>query len=132
VGRAQTSIPRLAGLKVRVDQLLYMPALEAPLERPHPFAYFITIENLSDRPVTLLGRKWIVRQETGGTLVVEGSGVVGRTPRLLVGESFSYNSYHTVGSHAEVSGSFLFGDEEGNVFVARVPDYHLEIPLWGE
>ncbi|MCB1078255.1 MAG: ApaG domain [Verrucomicrobiae bacterium] len=131
VGRTQTRIPKLEGLKVRVDELLYMPALETPPERPHPFAYFISIENQSDREVTLVGRKWIVRQESGGTLVVEGSGVVGKTPRLAIGDTFSYNSYHAVGAHAEVSGGYLFQDDHGNVFAARVPDYHLEIPLWG-
>lgn len=129
--QAKVGIPRLAGLKVRVDQLLYMPALEAPADRPHPFAYFITIENRSDRSVILLGRKWIVRQEAGGTLVMEGDGVVGRSPRLAVGETFSYNSYHAVGSNAEVSGAFLFGDDAGGLFIARIPDYHLEVPLWG-
>ncbi|MBL9152685.1 MAG: ApaG domain [Verrucomicrobiales bacterium] len=131
MGSSKVIIPCLAGLRVQVDQLLYMPALQAPPDRPHPFAYFITIENRSDRPVTLLGRKWVVRQEAGGTLVVEGSGVVGRTPTIEVGETFSYNSYHTVGANAEVSGAFLFSDENGCLFTARIPDYHLEVPLWG-
>ena len=107
-----------------------MASLDAPADRPHPFAYDLTIRNDSDRAVTLLGRKWIVRQESGGTLVVEGSGVVGQTPRLEVGERFSYNSYHTVGSHAEVSGAFLFEDDLGRLFCTRVPDYHLEVPMW--
>jgi ApaG protein len=127
----EKKIGPLAGLKVRVDQLIYMAALEAPSDRPHPFAYYLTIENHSDRDVTLLGRKWVVRQEYGGILVVEGSGVVGKTPRIEIGENFSYNSYHAVASHAEVSGAFLFEDDHGTLFIARVPDYHLEVPLWG-
>jgi ApaG protein len=131
VGRAKINFPGLAGLKVRVDQLLYMPALDAPPDRPHPFAYFLSIHNGSDRAVTLLARKWVVRQECGGIHVVEGTGVVGKTPRLEAGESFSYNSYHTVVSHAEVSGAFLFEDDSGRRYVARVPDYHLEVPQWG-
>lgn len=124
------SIAKLAGLRVCVDELLYMPALETPPDRRHPFAYYITIENGSDRPVTLRARKWIVAQEQGGTLVVEGLGVIGKTPRLLPGESFSYNSYHAVCANAEVSGSFLLQDDEGNTFAVRVPDYHLEVPFW--
>ena len=113
-----------------VDELLYMPGLQAPPERRHPFAYYITIENHSDRTVTLLGRKWIVRQEEGGTLVVEGVGVVGKTPRLCPGETFSYNSYHAVCANAEVSGGFFLRDDSGRSFAARVPDYHLEVPFW--
>lgn len=117
-------------MRVSVDELLYMPGLQAPPERRHPFAYFLTIENASDRPVTLLARKWIVRQESGGVLVVEGLGIVGKTPRLLPGESFSYNSYHAVCANAEVSGGFLLEDDAGQVYAARVPDYHLEVPFW--
>ncbi len=124
------SISSLTGVRVSVDELLYMPGLQAPPERRHPFAYFLTIENASDRPVTLLARKWIVRQETGGILVVEGLGIVGKTPRLLPGETFSYNSYHAVCANAEVSGGFLLEDDAGRVYAARVPDYHLEVPFW--
>ena len=124
------SISCLAGIHVSVDELLYMPALETPPDRRHPFAYFITIENSTDRPLTLIGRKWVVRQEEGGTLVVEGIGVVGKTPYLLPGETFSYNSYHAVFANSEVSGGFLLQDDHGRTFAARVPDYHLEVPFW--
>jgi len=130
VARAH-AIAKLEGLTVKVDELLYMPGLKAPSDRRHPFAYYITIENQSDRPVTLKARKWVVRQESGGTRVIEGTGVVGRSPRLLPGESFSYNSYHAVCANAEVSGAFLMEDDDGNAFAVRVPDYHLEVPCWG-
>ena len=86
------SIAELTELKVTVDDVLYMPSLEAPSDRPHPFVYFISIENLSDRVVTLKARKWVVEESDGDTIVVEGQGIVGKTPRLEPGNSFSYNS----------------------------------------
>ena len=46
----------------------------------HAFIYFITIHNLSDRKVTLLGRKWILTNADGSTTVVEGDKIVGETP----------------------------------------------------
>ena len=38
----------LEPLRVSVDDVLYMPSLDAPTERPHPFVYFITITNDSE------------------------------------------------------------------------------------
>ena len=38
----------LTNLRVIIDKIVYMPALEAPPDRPYPFVYFITIDNQSD------------------------------------------------------------------------------------
>ena len=35
----------LDGLSVVIDDVIYMPNLEAPEDRPHPFVYFINIRN---------------------------------------------------------------------------------------
>jgi ApaG protein len=85
---------QLEGLSVRVDDVIYMPTLDAPDDKPHPFVYFITILNKSTERVRILGRKWVIREEGGEVTVVEGDGVVGQTPVLEPGEDFSYNSYH--------------------------------------
>ena len=66
---------KLDGLSVRVDDVIYMPSLDAPDERPHPFVYFISIKNESGEKVTIRGRKWIVREDDGEVTVVEGDGV---------------------------------------------------------
>ena len=44
------------GLRVKVDDVVYMPNLEAPANKPHPFVYFISIFNDSAVPVTLQTR----------------------------------------------------------------------------
>ena len=103
----------LKGLLVQIDRVVYMPHLEAPTERPHPFAYFITIENQSEETVTIKGRKWVVTDALGQRLVVEGDGVVGKFPRLEPGEKFSYNSYHAIGSDSIAEGAFIAASEEG-------------------
>ena len=79
-----------------VEKVVYVPHLDAPPERPYPFVYFIEIFNGSDEVVSIRGRKWILEDEDGGKIVVEGQGVVGETPELKPGERFSYNSYHVV------------------------------------
>ena len=43
----------LNNLRVIIDKIVYMPALEAPPDRPYPFVYFITIDNQSVETVTI-------------------------------------------------------------------------------
>jgi ApaG protein len=117
------------GLRVRVDDVVYMPSLDAPAEKPHPFIYFISIHNDSPVPVTIRGRKWIVRENDGEVTVVEGDGVVGQTPLIGPGGHFSYNSYHVVAGDARVEGAF-FGEAAGEWVYVRIPEFQLHVPEW--
>jgi len=94
----------------------------------HAFIYFITISNLSDRNVTLLGRKWILVNEDGTQTVVEGDKIVGECPVLEPGGSFSYNSYHVTHLSAEAKGAFHGIDQFGNKIHVRMVPFRLEVP----
>ena len=117
------------GLRVEVEEVIFMPNLEAPDDRPFPFVYFISIVNESKRTVTIWGRKWIVRDRNGETIVVEGRGVVGETPVLAPGERFSYNSYHVVKADSEASGSFFGTLDTGAKIRVSIPAFHLVLPV---
>jgi ApaG protein len=123
-------IEELNGLDVNVDDVIYMPSLEAPSERPHPFVYFVTIRNESDEPVTIRGRKWVLTQDNGEKVIVEGDGVVGQFPRLEVGGSFNYNSYHVIGADSVVEGAFFGETEDGRPIFAKIPGFDLKVPEW--
>jgi len=123
-------IKEFVNLRVRVDDVIYMPSLDAPPDRPHPFVYFISIYNESDVPVTIRARKWVVVEDGGETTVVEGDGVVGQQPEIAPGEHFSYNSYHVVGRGAAVSGAFFGETSEGEWVYTKIPGFRLEIPEW--
>ena len=114
------------GLRVKVDDVVYMPNLEAPANKPHPFVYFISIFNDSAMPVTLRGRKWVVRELDGEVTVVEGEGIVGQTPRIEPGGHFSYNSYHVVSGPAVVEGAFFGETAAGDWIFTRIPEFRLE------
>lgn len=124
------TLRELQGLSVKVDDVIYMPSLEAPEEKPHPFVYFISIRNQSGERVTIRGRKWIVREDDGEVTVVEGDGVVGQTPVIAPGEDFSYNSYHVVARNAVVEGAFFGETATGEWVFARIPSFRLEVPGW--
>ncbi len=128
--RMSVTLRELQGLSVKVDDVIYMPSLEAPEEKPHPFVYFISIRNQSDERVTIRGRKWIVREDDGEVTVVEGEGVVGQTPVIEPGGDFSYNSYHVVARNAVVEGAFFGETATGEWVFARIPSFRLEVPGW--
>ena len=128
-----TDLPSLAdateaGVFATVDSVAYVPAMDAPPERPHPFAYAVTIRNHSARPVRLVGRKWVVREAGGRVTVVEGDGVVGQMPRIEPGSSFSYQSYHVVAADAVAEGAYLAASDEGAPLLVRIPEFRLVIP----
>lgn len=127
-----TSFRELPGLRVEVEKVIFVPQLNAPPEKPFPFAYFIHIINGSTKPVTILARKWILKDGTGEVVVVEGAGVVGETPKLLSGEKFSYNSYHVVASNSEVSGAFFGVDSAGLGIRVKIPAFTLRCPSVGK
>ena len=120
----------LPGLTVKVDNVAYDPTRPAPPDRPHPFVYHISIHNASEDTVNIFGRKWIVRDSDGQTMVVEGDGVVGQFPKLSPGESFSYNSYHVIKAESTASGSFFGTTTEGKAVCMRIPAFNMQPPMY--
>lgn len=121
----------LKGFRVEVDKVIYVPHLDSPPEKPHPFVYFITIINGSTKTVTVAGRKWVVTEENGEITVVEGGGVVGERPRLKPGQRFSYNSYHVLAENGSAEGSFFGVTGEGTLVRAKIPYFRMQIPRGG-
>jgi len=115
----------LGGLRVELDELVGLRPEEDG--EPWRFLYKLTIHNASDETVTIKGRKWIVRDTRGETLVVEGDGVVGQHPCLEPGEQFSYNSSHAIHASATASGSLLGITGGGRVVVTRLPTFAMEV-----
>jgi ApaG protein len=123
-------VKELPGLEVRVEDVIYMPSLDAPDERPHPFVYFIAIENNSEERVTIRARKWVISQDNGEKIVVEGDGVVSQHPEIEPGDSFRYNSYHVLSANGSARGAFFGETAGGDLVYTRIPDFEMELPQW--
>lgn len=122
------SIP-LPGLSARLDKLVYHNGGKClPEGKPHAFVYFITFRNNSEHTVTLLARKWVIVQEDGSRVVVEGDKIVGETPRLTPGEEFSYSSYHISAISAVAHGSFHGIDDLGRHVYTVLPAFPMLVP----
>jgi ApaG protein len=113
-----------------VDNVVYDPSRPAPPDRPHPFIYYLSIHNGSETAVSIFGRKWIVRDSEGGTMVVEGDGVVGQFPRIEPGETFSYNSYHVIKNESRAGGSFFGRTDEGKPVCVQIPSFDMQPPMF--
>jgi ApaG protein len=117
----------LPGLRVTVDRVVHQREAQTPPDRPHCFIYFITIHNDSDVTVTIKGRKWVVKNERGEITAVEGDGVVGQSPTIEPGESFSYNSFHLNDTRTAVAeGSYIGMDERGRKVLTRIPRFEMD------
>jgi ApaG protein len=75
-----------------------------------------------------LGRKWILSNSDGTTTVVEGEKIVGETPIIDPGDTFSYNSYHVTHLSATAAGSFHGVDESGNKIHVKMTPFQLDVP----
>lgn len=120
----------LAGLRVTLDRLLYrrLPPEQGP--NPHAFIYYISIFNGSDVAVTIKGRKWVVTGDDGNVRVLEGDGVVGKTPTIPPGGKFTYNSQHLINTPAAVAeGAYLGVDSMGRRVITRIPKFAMTVPL---
>ena len=120
---------QLDGLHATLDKLVHHKEKSTVKgANLHAFIYFISINNLSDRKVTLLGRKWILSNSDGTTTVVEGEKIVGENPTIDPGDTFSYNSYHVTHLSAIASGSFHGVDESGHKIHVKMPSFQLDVP----
>ncbi len=129
-GGVNVEFELLEGLNVTVDGVQYDVSRPAPPDRPHPFVYHISIHNGSEETIRIFGRKWIVRDTDGDTMVVEGDGVVGQFPNLSPGQTFSYDSYHVIKSESTATGSFFGTTEEGSPVCVRIPPFEMQPPLF--
>ena len=128
MGYVQSTGKELPGLRVTVDKVVHHRDANFPPETPHAFVYFLTISNLSQETVKLLGRKWILRGSDGQTEIVEGDGIVGETPTLPPCEKFSYNSYHLAGGPVSAEGSFHGTTLGGERVFTRIPAFEMTPP----
>lgn len=117
------------GLGVTVDRVVYNPKAQTPADRPHCFIYFITIHNGTEQPVTIKARKWVVTNDRGEVMALEGQGVIGQTPTIQPGDSFSYNSYHLLNTNTGIAeGSYLGLDALGRRVLTRIPKFKMQVP----
>ncbi|MCK0537391.1 Co2+/Mg2+ efflux protein ApaG [Alcanivorax quisquiliarum] len=93
------------------------------------FAYHITLRNDGDQPARLMTRHWVITDGEERTHEVHGEGVIGETPLLAPGQSFSYTSGAVLEtSIGSMHGSYQMLADDGTCFDAPVPAFTLAPP----
>ncbi len=95
----------------------FVPERSDPGGETFVFTYHITIRNQGTETVQLRTRHWIIINAEGIKEEVNGDGVVGETPRLAPGETFSYSSFCPLNTHwGTMEGSYQFVTADGETF----------------
>lgn len=63
-----------------------------PMHSLYFFIYNVTIQNNSSDPIQVLDRHWVITDGLGKTEEVIGDGVVGETPTIIPGATYTYTS----------------------------------------
>jgi ApaG protein len=100
-----------------------------PQRRQFFFTYTVEIANEGPVVVQLLARRWTITDGNGRVEEVRGPGVVGQTPVLAPGHSFTYTSFCPLPtSLGSMEGSYMMRRADGTTFEAKIPVFVLEDP----
>lgn len=117
------------GIRVKVEPQ-YLEEQSSPDESYFLWAYTIEIANQSDAAVQLKTRHWRITDAHGKTEEVRGPGVVGKTPVLDPGESFTYTSGCPLGTSSGIMvGSYQMQFQDGSLIDVAVPAFSLDSPF---
>lgn len=117
------------GIRVRVTPT-YIEEQSTPEENYFFWMYTIAIENFGDEPVQLRSRYWRITDAHGHTEEVRGPGVVGQTPIIPPGESFTYTSGCPLRTPQGIMvGSYQMIREGGDELRVDIPAFSLDSPF---
>ena len=116
------------GIRIRVIPE-YEDEQSEPDEAYYFWTYTVEISNERAAAVQLRSRVWHITDALGNTEEVRGPGVVGQTPTIESGQSFSYTSGCPLSTASGIMvGSYQMADEDGQLFDVEIPAFSLDSP----
>ena len=117
------------GIRVRVEPE-YLEDQSSPDEGYFFWSYTVEISNDTKIAVELRSRLWQITDAQGYREEVRGPGVVGQTPRIEPGETFTYTSGCPLRTPSGIMvGSYQMVDSEGQMFDVSIPAFSLDSPF---
>jgi ApaG protein len=117
------------GIRVRVEPE-YLEDQSSPDEGYFFWSYTVEISNDTEIAVELRSRLWQITDAQGYREEVRGPGVVGQTPRIEAGETFTYTSGCPLRTPSGIMvGSYQMVDSEGQMFDVSIPAFSLDSPF---
>lgn len=117
------------GVRVRVEPQ-YIEDQSSPDESYFFWSYTVQISNEGEATVQLRSRVWRITNAMGQTEEVRGPGVVGQTPTIPPGETFTYTSGCPLRTPSGIMvGSYQMVGPDGEMFDVAVPAFSLDSPF---
>lgn len=117
------------GVRVRVEPQ-FIEDQSSPDEEYYFWAYTVQITNEGEEPVQLRSRVWRITNALGHTEEVRGPGVVGQTPMIAPGETFTYTSGCPLKTSSGIMvGSYQMAGPSGDLFDVAIPAFSLDSPF---
>jgi ApaG protein len=106
----------------------YLESRSFPEKGQFAFAYHVTLVNQGLKPAKLITRHWIIVDANQQKKEVRGAGVVGKSPLLEAGDTFSYSSGVILETPVgTMQGSYQMLDDQGNTFDASIAPFLLSV-----
>ena len=116
------------GIRIRVEPR-YLDEQSSPEDGHYVWSYAVEIINDGAETVQLKTRTWRITDALGRTEEVRGPGVVGQTPVIPPGGTFSYTSGCPLKTPQGIMvGSYQMTDEAGSMFDVAIPAFSLDSP----
>jgi ApaG protein len=116
------------GIRIRVTPE-FQDEQSSPEEGYYFWSYTIEIANEGETPVQLKSRIWKITDAAGHTEEVRGPGVVGQTPTIGPGQSFTYTSGCPLSTPSGIMvGSYQMSGS-GKLFDVAIPAFSLDCPF---
>ncbi|WP_413285268.1 Co2+/Mg2+ efflux protein ApaG [Vibrio sp. MA40-2] len=110
-------------------QAKYIEEQSQPENKRYVFAYIITIKNLSNQTVQLIGRRWLITDSDGKQMTIEGEGVVGKQPFIASNDEYTYTSATAIETPVGVmQGQYIMHDSNEKEFIVEIEPFSLAIP----
>ncbi|MES2832493.1 MAG: Co2+/Mg2+ efflux protein ApaG [Pseudomonadota bacterium] len=107
----------------------YLEDQSDPDRGKYVFAYTITIRNTGQVTAQVIARSWKITDANDHVDNVKGLGVVGHQPLLRPGEQFEYTSGTSLPTpQGSMNGEYFCIAEDGEQFVAKIPEFILSLP----
>lgn len=114
-------------MDIKVNVSTQFIAERSNIERSiYAYVYFIDIVNNDKLTVQLINRHWKVFSGNKQIADVKGEGVIGETPVISPGMTYSYNSFTVISDNTGyMTGTYTFKDEQNNFFDIEIPKFEL-------
>lgn len=127
-----SSITTTEGITIEVYPE-FLESESAPQIGKYLWAYRIFIKNEGDSWAKLISRHWVIINADGDIEEVKGPGVVGYTPELKPGDSFTYTSFCPLDTPwGTMEGSYSFIRRDSSDFKAFINRFYLVSPYADE